>query len=541
MGLGKTVQVIVALNCIPEAKRILIVCPASLKLNWRRELEKWLVRPRAILVADSKTFASLADGIVIVNYDVLHKHEEELRATEWDFLCCDEAHALKNPSARRTKMVFGAKATAKEKKNGAADIPGIVARYRILLTGTPIANKPVELFPLISYLDPITWSNEWKFKQRYCGAHYNGFGWEFNGASHLDELQDKLRSTIMVRRLKKDVLTDLPPKRRQVIEFPATGALAKIIAAESEASDDMDSIEAEVELAAASDDPNAYESAVKKLQKGMQARFEDMASIRMETGRAMVPLALEHLREVVEEVGKVVVFGHHKEVLAAVKAEFGDAAVMIVGDTPMAERQANADRFQKDPGCTVIIGSFGAMGVGWTLTAAAHLVTVEQDWVPGNVSQAEDRIHRIGQRGSVLIQHLVIEKSIGATIMKRMVAKQDVIDKALDVVSEKKSAEPEAAKRPETVALSALADRMTDVQREAAAEAIVRLRAMCDGAGSWDGSGFSKIDVRIGHSLATQANDPRGLSRKQAALAQKVSWKYRGQLPDELVDRLKFT
>lgn len=540
MGLGKTIQAIGILNACPELKRVLVICPASLKLNWKRELDRWCVRKRSILVADSKLFAALADGVTIVNYDVLHKHEETLRTTDWDVLICDEAHFLKTPTARRTKMVFGARASAKEKKSGMADVPGLAAKKRILLSGTPIANRPVELFPLINYLDPVTWGNEWKFKQRYCGAHHNGFGWEFNGASHLDELQDKLRSSIMVRRLKKDVLTELPPKRRQVIEFPATAAMAHLVKQEMEAYEGVDELEAEVELAAASDDPNAYEDAVKKLHKGQQARFEGLSELRRATAEAKIPLVIEHLEEAVEESGKVVVFAHHKTVVRAIAEKFGEAAVSLVGDTPMQDRQDAVDRFQKDPECKLFIGSIMAAGVGITLTAAAHVVFCELDWVPGNVSQAEDRCHRIGQKDSVLVQHLVLEGSLDATIARRIISKQDVIDKALDVVAAKKSAEPEEAKRSETVALAALADRMTDAQREASAEAIVRLQAMCDGARSWDGSGFSKIDVRIGFSLATQANDPRGLSKKQAALAQKVAWKYKGQLPDELVERLKF-
>jgi hypothetical protein len=778
MGLGKTIQAIGILNACPELKRVLVICPASLKLNWKRELERWCVRKRPILVADSKLFAALADGVTIVNYDVLHKHEETLRTTDWDALICDEAHFLKNPGARRTQMVFGSKATKKEKASGMVDVPGLAAKKRILLSGTPIANKPVELFPLISYLDPVTWGNEWKFKQRYCnppeapiwmsdfsfrplgeikvgdeiigwrkaepgsrakkgngmdtlckstvvavnrriapivkvmlesgkiirctpdhlwlnslcneerakwvsvqidrtlvrvvdvepelsgdklrdaawlagvydgegtwpqiaqcpianplvyqkiqdaltnlgfaftkypdrisitggraaairfrrfvqpnklghlessilttrfkspervvgiwpdgegevismttttgnyvawglaskncGAHHNGFGWEFNGASHLDELQDKLRSTIMVRRLKKDVLTELPPKRRQVIEFPATPAMAHLVKQEMEVYEGVDELEAEVELAAASDDPNAYEDAVKKLRKGQQARFEGLSELRRATAEAKIPLCVEHLEEAVEESGKVVVFAHHKTVVRAIAEKFGDAAVSLVGDTPMQERQDAVDRFQKDPECKLFIGSIMAAGVGITLTAAAHVVFCELDWVPGNVSQAEDRCHRIGQKDSVLVQHLVLEGSLDATIARRIISKQDVIDKALDVVAAKKSAEPEVAKSPERANLEALANRMTDAQREAAAEAIVRLKAMCDGASSWDGSGFSKIDVRIGHSLAAQAMDPRGLSRKQAALAQKVAFKYRGQLPDELVERLRF-
>lgn len=541
MGLGKTIQAIGTLNACPELKRVLIICPASLKLNWRRELEKWLVRKRPIFIADSKVCPILADGITIINYDVLHKHEQSLRETELDALICDEAHFLKNPKARRTSVVFGCKASKKEKDKGMADVPALTAKKRILLTGTPIANRPSELFPLISFLDPITWRDFFKFAHRYCQAHNNGFGWDFSGASNLDELQDKLRASIMVRRLKKDVLTELPPKRRQVIEFPATGDLARIARQSNEAYDEVEAMEAEVELAAASDNPVAYEEAVQKLSKGQKACFEGLSTLRMETGRAMIPLALEHINETLEEVPKLVIFGHHKEILAAIKESLGEAAVMIVGDTPMEERQANADRFQKDPSCKAIIGSFGAMGVGWTLTAASNLVTVEQDWVPGNVSQAEDRIHRIGQTGSVQIQHLVIEGSIGATIMKRIVAKQDVIDKALDVI--KAPANPAGGPPPRRKGdardeLATLAEKMTPDQLQAAEEAIIALADRCNGARDWDGAGFSKIDTRLGKELAAKALSPLGLSKKQRALAQKVAWKYKGQLPEALVARM---
>jgi SWI/SNF-related matrix-associated actin-dependent regulator 1 of chromatin subfamily A len=541
MGLGKTIQAIGILNACPDLKRVLVVCPASLKLNWKRELDKWCVRKRAILIADSKTFLPLADGITIINYDVLHKHEAEIRGTEWDALIADEAHYCKNPKARRSQMVFGAKATKKEKENGAADIPGIQARKRILLTGTPIANKPVELFPLINYLDPITWGNFFKFSIRYCAAHQDRFGWDFTGASNLDELQDKLRSTIMVRRLKKDVLTELPPKRRQVVEFPAdTPALRAVARAELEAFEGVDDLEADVELAAASDDPNAYEAAVARLKKGQQACFEGLSELRRETAEAKIKLVIAHLRDAVEASGKVVCFAHHKSVVAAIAAEFGDAAVRLVGDTPMQERQDAVDRFQKDPTCSLFIGSIMAAGVGITLTAASHVVFCELDWVPGNVSQAEDRCHRIGQRDSVLVQHLVLESSLDATMARRIIAKQEVIDKALDVVTEKREEGqlPPRRKAPEQASLEEVAGKMTAGQRAAAAQAIVWLRNRCNGARDWDGAGFSKIDVRIGHSLAEQATSVQGLTPKQYALARKVALKYRRQLPSELAEQL---
>lgn len=295
---------------------------------------------------------------------------------------------------------------------------------------------------------------------------------------------------------------------------------------------------------------------LKRKTREVAARFLGVPLRSRLVGRLTIR-GTTNLREVVEETGKCVIFGHHKVVLAAIKEEFGAAAVMIVGDTPMAERQAAADRFQTDPSCMVIIGSFGAMGVGWTLTAAAHLTTVEQDWVPGNVSQAEDRIHRIGQKGSVLIQHLVIEGSIGATIMKRMVAKQDVIDKALDVISDKsatpwtqgtaaagKSEEgPQGSPRSAVPAsprdlLAAEAERMTPDQRDAATEAIRFLAGRCNGARDWDRAGFSKIDSAIGKDLASRPF----LSPKQCALAAKICRRYaKTQLPEALAERLKFS
>lgn len=545
MGLGKTIQAIGLLNADPTLKRVLIICPASLKLNWRRELEKWLCRKRAIFVADSKAFAPLADGITVVNYDVLHKHELELRTTEWDMVVCDEAHYLKNKDARRTKMVFGERATKKEKEQGMADVPGLQARKRVLLTGTPICNKPAELWPLINYLDPITWGNFFKFAVRYCGAHQNGFGWDFSGAAHLDELQDKLRSTIMVRRLKKDVLTELPPKRRQVVEFPAdTPELRAVTRAEREAYEGVDELEANVELAAASEDSHAYEAAVAALKKGQQACFEGLSTLRLETARAKIPLCVEHIEEVVEETPKVVVFAHHKEVVRALAAKFGNASVKVVGDTPIPERQAAVDRFQTDPRCKVFIGSIMAAGVGLTLTAASHVVFCELDWVPGNVTQAEDRCHRIGQKESVLVQHLVLEGSLDATMARRIIAKQDVIDKALDVVTtpaQQADGLPARRRAPEQATLDAIASKLTDDQWQAAASAIIFLRDRCNGAKNWDHAGFSKIDVAIGHSLAAQAESRIGISRRQAALAQKVAWKYRGQLPANLVERLKLS
>lgn len=541
-GLGKTIQAIGLINCSPSAKRILIICPNSLKINWRRELIKWTTQKRHIIIADSKHFPEI-DAILIINYDVLHKHEDVIKGTDWDILIVDESHWLKNKKSRRSKMVLGLEATRKEKANGAADIPGINAARKIFLTGTPIANgKPKELWPLIHYLDPITWSSFWKYAPRYCGSSQDN-GWNCDGATNLHELQDKLRSTIMIRRLKKDVLKDLPPKTRKVVEIEPDSEAKEALAAEHDAfNEDADNeLHAKIELALAGENEAAYKDAVGQLSQRMKSRSEDLFTLRKNTAiaKARMPAVMEMLEDAAETSEKVIIFIHHKEVGRLIAARFPQS-VMIVGDTPIDERDRNASRFQKDPTCNVIIGSIGAMGVGLTLTAASHVIMFELDWVPGNVTQCEDRAHRIGQRDNVLVEHYVLASSLDCDMAKRIVTKQDLIDKALDTARAQMEAAipvaPKGAGSGETFkSLADIATTMTQDQRAASIEAIMTLHSYCDGAARLDQAGFSKIDVAIGRSLAEQQHH----SAKQCALARKIALKYNRQLPLSLITRMK--
>lgn len=216
MGLGKTIQAIGVMNAT-GADNILVICPASLRLNWRNELKRWLVkRELGIGIATGKSFP--ADEIVVINYDILAKHRTALRARDWDVVVYDEVHYCKNQKTQRTKEALGY-----ADKKGVVEVPPIPAKRRLLLTGTPILNRPVELWPLLQAMDPQTWRSFFGFAQRYCAATNNGHGWDFSGASNLDDLQRRLRQTIMVRRLKADVLKELPAKRRQLIALPANG------------------------------------------------------------------------------------------------------------------------------------------------------------------------------------------------------------------------------------------------------------------------------------------------------------------------------
>ncbi|MDD5719965.1 MAG: SNF2-related protein, partial [Candidatus Krumholzibacteria bacterium] len=216
MGLGKTIQALGVINAL-DIRRVLIVCPASLRINWAREARKWLCRRREICIVNEKNTVLAGAEIVICNYDRVWDYWDRLAAVHWDLLIGDEAHYLKNPKSQRAKASLGGMiktALGNKRKRG---IAASAARLR-LLTGTPILNKPIELYPLLKALDRERWGQAWLwYATRYCAATRQRVGrdkevWDTSGASNLDELQRILRGTVMIRRRKMDVLKDLPPK-----------------------------------------------------------------------------------------------------------------------------------------------------------------------------------------------------------------------------------------------------------------------------------------------------------------------------------------
>lgn len=423
MGLGKTIQAIGVINHT-NPEKVLIVCPATLKLNWKKELERWLVKPYRIHVLNSGEAFPVNVEIVVVNYDIAAKFAKELRAVNWDLFVADEAHYMKNPKAQRTMALLGGKAAKP-----------IQAAKKILLTGTPITNRPIEIFPLVSFLWPSVFSNMWHFAKRYCAAVNTGWGWDFSGASNLDELQNLLRASGMIRRLKADVLKELPPKTRQVVVLPSdsvSGLIKKETEQVKKFEAEMRRLRIAVKEAKEQQNEGAYKDAVGRLRQANNIAFTEMAAIRKELAIAKIPFAVEYVRNMVEDGEKVVVMAHHREVIDTLQSEFGLEAVKLYGGMSEVEKSANVDRFQNDPSCKVFIGSIHAAGVGITLTAAQKMLFAELDWTPANMLQAEDRIHRIGQEGNAMIQQLVFDGSLDAKMAETLIGKMEVIENALD-------------------------------------------------------------------------------------------------------------
>lgn len=432
MGLGKTIQALGVINADPEVHSALIVCPLSVALNWRDEASKWLTRDLSVGVATAKDFPDT--DIVIVHWGIVARHTDALRARKWGLIALDEAHYAKNPKSKRAKAIFGYR-----------DDEPLRAKHQLALTGTPIPNRPVELYPLLKWLVPGRFGTWPQYVRQYCNGHQDRWGWDVSGSSNLGELQEKLRRYVMIRRLKKDVLTELPPKQRQLILLdPNTPELRAVLRSEAKIEKETQAKIAKAEKAvtvAKGKGPEAYKAAVKALQEARDFAFGELAKVRHETALAKVPQVITHAQDILDNDGqKLVIFAHHRDVIDALREGLeagsddtpGIKTVSIMGGDDPEERQSAIDAFQGDPEVLVFIGSIMAAKEGITLTAADIAIFAELDWVPGNLSQAEDRIHRIGQSNSVLIQHLLVDGSIDAKMSHEVLSKQTVLDRALD-------------------------------------------------------------------------------------------------------------
>jgi SWI/SNF-related matrix-associated actin-dependent regulator 1 of chromatin subfamily A len=552
MGVGKTIQMIGLINSDAAIKRVLIICPASVRINWKREMDKWLVSPRNVVIQYSnQPWVGGAADVVIINYDIVKKFEAQLTAIEWDLFCSDEAHYLKSPSANRTQIILGCKAWKDRPEH-----KGIQAKRRVFASGTLVVNRPIELFPMLHAVDPKAWPSKMKYGVRYCAAHETRFGWDFSGASNLDELHRILRSRWMIRRMKSEVLTELPPKTRQIIELPANGAMAAI-EAENDAFEEYESmlaeIRARIEVAALANDQATYESESGKLKKAQAVAFAEMSKVRHQTAMAKLQMCIEHIRDVLEEVPKLVVMAHHRDLVEAIAAEFKDCgAVMLYGGMDDKDKDASVQAFQKDPNCRLFVGSITAAGVGLTLTAASMMIFCELDWRPGIVTQAEDREHRIGAVNPVLIQHLVLEGSLDARMVRVTIQKQNVIDRMfdkgakqevgedvatmIDLIGAPESPVPVCAPKIDKHQTMTQPDLpVTDALRAHVHAGLQRLAGVCNYANSWDGAGFSKFDAAFGHALAEHTF----LTDKMVVAGAKLCNKYRKQLGDPFAQELE--
>ena len=417
-GLGKTIQAIALAN-LRGCRRVLVVCPANVRLQWAKQIKIWSTLPKPIVYPVLKA----SDGVhptanyVVTSFEVARGALwQALRSYNWDLLIIDEAHYLKTPDAARTRGLFGA---GPKSNSPYAGTRGISERAEqiLALTGTPLPNRPKECFTLMSALDAssIDWMNFEQFKDRFNPSGRDdrtGATWEYAG--RLPELNARLRCNIMVRRLKEDVLKDLPPKRYELVPVETTLKIKMALQAERMLHFD------EQEMLARSG--GKIDGAI--------------STVRREMGEALAPAALDHARMLLEGgVEKLVVFAHHHSVLDFLHKGLAPFGVLRVdGGTSVAGKGRAVEQFVHNPRMRIFLGQSQAVGTGTDglQDIATHAFFAEADWVFGNIEQCVDRLHRMGQRGSVLAQILTAPGSIAERIIGRAIAKGRTTAKVLD-------------------------------------------------------------------------------------------------------------
>lgn len=459
MGLGKTIQGIGVLNARPDAKNVLVVCQANMRLKWVREILKWKVNGElSVAHAEGNDFPDT--DIVVINYDILDRHRANIQSRRWDLVLGDEAHNMKNPEAKRTQALLGDVVSADP---GVPAVPLAEGGQLIHMSGTPKPNRISDLWPLLTSTRPDIWGRGpaayRAFLNRYQPPRHmkkkmSRAGREFTVDIELPgdpiremELQMRMRgSGSFVRRLKRD--TDLPPKFRTPIELPF-----RLSAEDRKALAEVDAdIEALAQKVAAG-------SGAARVGRSMPARevidticgiapgsphFTEGARVRANLGRLKAPYMARFIAEELqeddefapEERRKTVVFAHHKDVISRMAGEirktFPNGVLVYDGSISSArKRQEIVDRFESDPEARVFLMSLsGASGI--TLTASHRMRIAEPDWTPANMSQIEDRIWRIGQEKPCDIGYLFVPESHDLNVGLGLIRKMETDEKALN-------------------------------------------------------------------------------------------------------------
>ena len=406
MGTGKTLQTITACEEL-GAKRVLVVCPNSLKWNWHDEVGKW-TDSKAVVVDGARAKREKAieefDGkYLIINYESMRLHEE-LQKMHWDVLVLDEAHKIKNRKAQQTKAVKKVKADRV-----------------FLLTGTPMLNRPDELWSLLHRLYPDKFRSYWRFVERYCTITDNGWGKEIGmGTPEQQEELKRLLAPIMLRRTKKEVLTELPDKIHQRFLVELTGKQAKI----------YKSMERDAIATLSNGETIAAPVVIAQITRLRQIAV----STQLLSEEVAESAKFEALMELIQDniTGhKIVVFSQFRRAIELFSKQLDEAGikwVAVTGAVKQEDRHQATKDFQEKDDVRVMLATIEAAAHGLTWTAADIAVFLDRHWTPAINAQAEDRLHRMGQKNSVTIVNMVARGTVEEYIEKLLEAKGESFD-----------------------------------------------------------------------------------------------------------------
>lgn len=396
MGLGKTTSTIIA-ALETGAKKILIICPASLKINWQREIENYT--DRSVYIAEGKNFSQEHD-FVIVNYDILknfydlkEKEKSEIYKSNFDLIIIDEAHYVQNGQAQRTKLVN-------------SFVKSVDKLW--LLTGTPMTSRPMNYFNLLSLIESPVAQNWMAYAIRYCQGYQFKAGnrkvWNVTGASNLEELRDRTSRQVL-RRLKTEVL-DLPDKIISPVYLRLKSKLYEGLMGEYY---------------------DWYENKTDE-SSSLTVQFSKLMKVRQVIAEEKINNTIELAQNIIDQGKKVIIFTNFTDTLNKIADHFGKQAVRLDGSTSKPMRQHAVDQFQDNEKITVFVGNLKAAGVGLTLTAAEAVIMNDLSFVPSDHSQAEDRAYRYGQKSNVSVYYPIFENTIEGAIYDILMKKKNIFE-----------------------------------------------------------------------------------------------------------------
>ena len=421
MGLGKTRQSIIAMVEAEPDGPYLVICPASIKRNWAREIEIVLPTADPTIVGPASLPPTDYNGWVIINYEILGKNLDKLLEFDWKGIVFDEAHYLKNYQSQRSK---NASKLVKELKRD----PVVHA-----LTGTPMTNRPRDLFPLLQILEHPLGKSFLSFAKRYCEAYQGDFGLVADGASNLEELTVQLHG-VMLRRTKDEVL-DLPPKVRTWLDvelhpfmIQRYNQLVQEFISKFDSPDAIAGLPESIGLS--TEEREDFNESIDTTDLG--SRMGRITQVRRAIAFSKCRHTVKFVENALEQGEKVIIFTSFLNTMQRFQQHFKDRAVYVSGAVPVNQRQDRVDRFQNDENIRLFVANMHIAGVGINLTAARQIVFNDLDWVPANHWQAEDRAYRIGQTGTVNVTYMIAAGTIDSFVKTVLETKAALMDSIVE-------------------------------------------------------------------------------------------------------------
>ncbi len=406
MGCGKTVETSEVINQL-NVETTVILSKKSMLYTWRKELRKWLIDKEVDVQIWEKVKEPKIGAITIIPYSIIFRKEvyQKLLSQSHDLLILDEAHALKNRKTQRTKAVLGFK-KGKKFTQGVWD----KCRYQICLSGTPFTNGVEDGFTLFNKLCPKHFPDFYSYVGTFCFARITPWTTEYHGLKNGPRLRKLIRSNFYFRRTKKEAIKELPDKIFTKITLPNRFAFKET-----------------------TEERTLAEVIIKKIKESgkIPQLPQTWQAKRREESRRKLPEIIEFTEDLLQEDIPVVLFAYHREIVDALKGEFRKyVPAVITGDTDAKDREKCVKAFQ-DGETSIFIGQIGAAGEGITLTRGSTCIIVEPDYTPASISQAVDRLHRLGQQDVVNIYYFVAEGSIDEEIFETLIEKSKILNEVV--------------------------------------------------------------------------------------------------------------